>query len=213
MGKFILIPVVFLLSGFSGAAHTALLNVASIEFVVSSAKKIKSINLNEVVLTEAVSGNDLALTSAGATVTSSVIPSNKFFKNNPARIIDGIINKKRAYYFPKSKKGKKALPSLTINLAQLSDINSFNFFGNFGKAKKTHLGVDFLDVNGNSIYKIANLAKTFGKRNSGTYILPDLSGQASAVPLPASVWLFGMGLFGVLGMARKHAAIRSMKCL
>jgi len=211
MGKFILIPAIFLLSSFSSVAHAALMNVASIEFTVSSAKRFSFINLNEIIFTEEGSGNDLALAASGATAVPSVISSNKFFKNDPAYVIDGIINKKAAYYFPKPKKGKNELPSLTINLAQLSDINSFNFFGNFGKAKKAYLGVDFLDANGNSIYKIHNLAKTFGKGNTGTYILPDLSGQASAVPLPPSVWLFGFGLLGMLGMARKHAGVRSIK--
>lgn len=34
----------------------------------------------------------------------------------------------------------------------------------------------------------------------------ELSGTASPVPLPAAVWLFGSGLLGLIGIARKKAA-------
>lgn len=213
MGKFNLISFIILISSFSGGVNAALMNVASVEFTASSSRHFSFIKLNEVILSEESSGNDLALASSGATVVSSFTVSNKFFKNSPGYVIDGAVNKKSSYYFLKSFNGKNELPSLTINLAEVSDINSFNFFGYFGKAKKTYLGVNFLDINGNSIYKIANLAKTFGKGSSGTYILPDLSTQASTVPLPPSVWLFGFGLAGMFGLAKKRSAIRLEKSL
>jgi len=38
-----------------------------------------------------------------------------------------------------------------------------------------------------------------------TTILPDSISQDSVVPVPASVWLFGSGLFGLIGLARRKA--------
>jgi len=207
MGKLNLISFIILLSGFSGGGNAALMNVASIEFTASSSSYFSFIHLNEVILSEQDSGNDLALASSGATVFSSSSFKNKFFTNSPEFVIDGSVNKKSSYYFLKSFNAKNELPSLTIKLAEISDINAFNLFGYFGQAKKTYLGVNFLDINGNSIYTIANLAKTFGSGNSGKYILPDIAGQASAVPLPPSVWLFGFGLLGMFGLAKNRSAM------
>jgi hypothetical protein len=56
--------------------------------------------------------------------------------------------------------------------------------------------VQFYDSNGNQIYDI-NITSESG--------LDYLHPQAAVVPLPAATWLFGSGLLGLLGVARRKA--------
>ena len=42
--------------------------------------------------------------------------------------------------------------------------------------------------------------------NSGVYGMAVISGEVSAVPIPAAVWLFGSGLIGLVGFARRKKA-------
>lgn len=44
----------------------------------------------------------------------------------------------------------------------------------------------------------------YTKNNSGMYAWAVRSGDVSAVPVPAAVWLFGSGLIGLLGVARRQ---------
>ena len=42
--------------------------------------------------------------------------------------------------------------------------------------------------------------------NSGVYGMAVISGEVSMVPVPAAVWLFGSGLLGLVGVARRKKA-------
>ena len=45
-----------------------------------------------------------------------------------------------------------------------------------------------------------------GNRNASNYAWAVRSGDVSAVPVPAAVWLFGSGLTGLIGVARRKKA-------
>ncbi len=201
MKKIIQISSFIGLLGFSGLSQAALMNVASVQFSASSlTKATKKLYLSEVVLAQQGSGNDLALTTAGAIASGTAKQSQK--KAN--YVIDGIIPKKgkRAYYF---KANKNTLPTLTIKLAQLGNIDTLNVFGKLKlKKSKNYLGVRFLDIKGNTIYQIKNLKKGLRKNKYKPLSLPNRVGATlSSVPIPASVWLFISGLVGVAAVARR----------
>ncbi len=208
MKKIIMTTVILAATSFSQLSQAALIDVASIEFSVTALKKTPTLSLTEVILLEQNTGSDLALSDAGATVGISESIQKKKDKrvNSPAYVIDGLTSKKQSYRFIKGK--KTALPTLTINLAEASTIASLNAFGKLQKSDRGYISVNFLDSNGNSIYEIANLNDALGGNNT-PFILPDLGASAgstvSSVPLPASAWLFGSGLLGVLGLARRKS--------
>ncbi len=216
MNKKILLTAAMALAGFSNLVQAALVDVASIEFSVNTLGKSPVLSLSEVILLEKDTGLDLALASAGATASianSAVKKNNNQRVNTPALVIDGVSEKKSAYRFIKGK--RTSLPVLRVDLGQVSTIDALNVFGRLGKENKVNkgfLGINFLDSDGNSIYEIANLAQAFTDSNNAPLILPDLSAPlsggaaASAVPVPAAVWLFGSGLIGVLGLARRKTS-------
>ena len=45
-----------------------------------------------------------------------------------------------------------------------------------------------------------------GNKTISNYAWAVYDGDVSAVPIPAAVWLFGSGLLGLIGVARKKAA-------
>lgn len=200
MKKFIQIIGFVGLTGFAGVLNAALINVASVEFTTGSLKTSGKLKISEVVLTELGTGQDLALASAGAVATGSYKKTNKH--NNASFTIDGKNKKKNVYRFRKS--GKKDVPALSIELGSVSTIESINVFGKLSKGKKDFLSVNFLDVNGNSIYYIKNLKKALHKHKKAL-MLPNISGvypgTVSAVPLPATVWLFASGIVGLAGLS------------
>jgi len=192
------------LFGLTGLSQAALMNVASVQFSTTSSttslKKAGRLYLSEVVLAQQGTGNDLALRSAGATVSGTAKQSQK--KAN--YVIDGLTPKgrKQAYRFRVNKKGTS--PTLTIKLAKLSTINTLNVFGNLKKGKN-YLGVQFLDSKGNTIYQIKNLKRVLRKNSYLPLSLPNRVGATiSSVPIPASVWLFISGLIGVATVSRRR---------
>lgn len=191
----------------ASTAQAALIDVASIEFFTSNAKTSGKLKISEVVLTEVGTGNDLALASAGAVATGYGKKVGK--KNRPAFVIDGKKSKKKAFRF----RGKKGFPArLRIDLAKPANIESLNVFGKLKKGKKDFLGMNFLDSNGQLIYRIGNLKKALGKNKKAPLVLPNIAtggynggtGGVSAVPVPASIWLFASGLMGVVGLSRRR---------
>ncbi len=200
MKKIIQISSVIGLLGFAGLSQAALMNVASVQFSASSlTTATKRLYISEVVLAQQGNGNDLALLSVGAKAGGTAKQGRK--KANYA--IDGNIPTsspaKYAYHF---KVKNNRLPTLTITLAQISNIDTLNVFGHL-KRNKNYLGVKFLDIKGNTIYRIKNLKKVL-KKNRLPLQLPNRVGATiSSVPVPASVWLFLSGLIGVAAVARR----------
>lgn len=201
MKKIIQISGFIGLLGFVGLSQAALMNVASVQFSASSlTSATKKLYISEVVLAQQGSGNDLALTTAGAIAGGTAKQGQK--KANYA--IDGNVPTsapaKYAYHF---RVKNNTLPTLTIKLAQLGNIDTLNVFGKL-KKQKNYLGVRFLDIKGNTIYQIKNLKKVLRKNKYQPLSLPNRVGATlSSVPIPASVWLFISGLVGVAAVARR----------
>jgi len=67
-------------------------------------------------------------------------------------------------------------------------------------------GVDCGDGDTYSLIYSATIVSIEPSGSGGTPYLLNLTGTISAVPVPAAIWLFGSGLVGLMGVARRLKA-------
>ncbi len=182
------IPLVFTAT----SASAGLIGVKSIE--ISSAVPTW-LQVSEVVAIEAGTGNDLALSSAGATATGSIYGPSP--GSSPNFAIDGV----GPTGFPNIFHSATAAATevLTITLASASELTSLTLFGRTNCCSDRNIyNVSLKDASGIVLQSFSGLDAT-GSSDSGTVTLLDTS---VPVPAPATLALFGFGLVG-LGWARR----------
>ena len=86
--------------------------------------------------------------------------------------------------------------SLT-NTGPFSNVQSFHYWSSTEYAPDTSIAWDFFFGNGNQV----SLPKP---NNLNAWAVQ--SGKVGAVPVPGAVWLFGSGLLGLIGIARRKKA-------
>ena len=67
-------------------------------------------------------------------------------------------------------------------------------------------GVDAPNTNFTWVFYTDSGRQSYHIKNYGLYGWAVRSGDVSAVPVPAAVWLFGSGLIGLLGLAKRKRA-------
>lgn len=159
---------------------------------------LRFLQIGEVIATEVVTGNDLALTSMGATaVLSSVYPGDY----GAQYAIDGLIDSNFAHA------ENEISGALTIDLAAPTNLQSLTIFGRPGSGPEQHNQRDIFDVrlfdsSGALLFEAFEL----NANNVESSVLLDLSGvsanDAGTVSLPSGMALLLAGIVG-FGL-RKH---------
>ncbi len=187
----------FLFLGLFGLmANAVTINVSEIRITPSTLNVDGWLQVTEVVAIETGTGNDLALTSAGATATGS---SNFPIGTSPDFAIDGI----QASPFPEMfHSNENDLSSfLSITLAAPSTLDSVTIIHRTNDCcfHRDFYNLSLFDSNGSLLYSENDLDGTNGR------ITTNLNANAAAVPIPAAIWLFGTAILGLIGMKRRKS--------
>jgi len=96
--------------------------------------------------------------------------------------------------------GGNALSSITSihnsNYDLFSNVQSSRYWSATGYAPGSNPAFDFTMYNGNQNYR---------DKLDSSYAWAVRSGDVSAVPVPAAIWLFGSGLIGLIGFANQKS--------
>jgi hypothetical protein len=196
----------------TSAAHAGLMGVKSIEIYSANAGSdpLGYLQIAEVVAIETGSGNDLALSSAGAIAAGSAWvggpgnPGGDFGDgtigvngNSPNKAIDGISG---AQPFPEIFHSKTYFSGelLRITFAASAELDSVSVFGRSGCCTDRDLfEMALLDEQGQVLFE----ARVDSR--SGQEGFADLS-RASNVPAPAPLGLLAAGLLGLAALQRRQ---------
>ncbi|PCH94456.1 MAG: hypothetical protein COB83_11420 [Gammaproteobacteria bacterium] len=204
-----LLSLLLLTSFLSGVAKAGLISVASIEisladpasFVlepINGASAPNYLQISEVVALGTLTGNDLALVSAGATASAfsvfqSALPSNAINGSGPS----GFPN---IYH----SNGFGGAEFLKITLNAVSELDSLTIFGRADCCSyKDIYRVKLLDVNDELLFS----GTSFSANNTTNSVTIDFTVQPSTVPEPFTLAIFVLGILG-LGL-RDYAKKRS----
>jgi hypothetical protein len=154
------------------------------------------LQVTEVIATQTGTGTDLALASLGATVTGSPTlgPLSQF---GPAHAIDGDSHPSPYNIFHSAGGGA----FLLVELADAFELDSVTLFGRWDCCSDRDIySLSLLNAGGDVLFSASDLSAN-NPLHSVTVNL-----ASSAIPNPATVWLFGLGLFGLIGVARGKKA-------
>ncbi|GEM_PF-4842890 len=180
---------------FGVPAKALIINVSEILITPSALNTDGWLQVSEVIASESGTGNDLALASAGATATGS---SNWPGTVGPSATIDGVTPPAAALLEMFHSNENDHTSFLKITLAAPSALDSITIFGTnqHDLACCTHRDIynlELRDASGNLLYSASDIDATSGS----------VTNTLNAVPLPASVWLLGTGIFALLGIGRR----------
>jgi len=100
-----------------------------------------------------------------------------------------------------------ALRYLDNDGAILADSELQNFGGLINNNTWTEISFDLGVVPAGAVAAFLEFSQAIGPFDSAQILIDNVTLEVAAVPVPAAVWLFGSGLLGLIGVARrKHAA-------
>lgn len=195
--KIMISSVVLAVSAFINTASAGLIDVAKIE--IRNAPGGQWLQVSEVFAWESLTGNDLALASAGATAsaTSYYIPGLTSCGDGTANCaIDSIGPASWSNLYHANNSFGDVL---TVTLASPNELDSLAIAGRIDCCSTRDIfEVTLFDSQGAILYE--DVIDARGSSHIASVLLPNTN-----VPEPATVFLFGLGLAG-LGFARKNKA-------
>ncbi len=189
--------IVLLATVASNFASAGLIDAAKIVVTASSLNTSGWLQVSEVVATETGTGNDLALSSAGATA----VGSSDWPTSSPDFAIDGIAPNAFPAIFHSYENDYTSF--LEISLFAPAELDSITLFGRTDCCSARDIfNLEIFDLQGVSIFSQNDLVAT-GSSHSVFVDLPDTSASdPSSVPVPSTLVLLGLGL-AALGFQRK----------
>ncbi len=190
------IMIVVLATVASNFASAGLIDAAKIVVTASSLNTQGWLQVSEVVAIETGTGNDLALSSAGATAAGS----SNWPTSSPDFAIDGIAPNAFPAIFHSYENNYTSF--LEITLAAPAELDAIGLFGRTDCCSfRDIFNLEVFDIQGVSIFSQNDLDAA-GTSHSVFVALPD---TASSVPVPSTLLLLGLGL-AALGYQRKKSA-------
>ncbi len=198
------IMIVLLATVASNFATAGLIDAAKIVVTASSLNTQGWLQVTEVVATQTGTGNDLALSSAGATA----IGSSNWGISSPDFAIDGIAPNAFPFGFHSYENDYTSF--LEISLFAPAELDSITLFGRTDCCSARDIyNLEVFDVQGVSIFNLDDLDATSASHsvyvdlsNLGVDPLDQLDAQS--IPVPSTLVLLGLGL-AVLGYQRKKS--------
>jgi|GEM_PF-4247941 hypothetical protein len=189
MLKMIKAMMVVTILAISSVSQASLINVAYVEITHTTNGPLQ---VQEVVLWGAISGTDLALSSAGAVATATDFRSTSCGTSGDAScVLDSAIGSggmSSIYH------GASATSILTVTLNPIDEISWFEIFGrNYGGNKVDIYDVSFFNDNGAVLQYFTNLSAVQGSTTGRVYVSE-----------PSAIAFLGLGLLMLALRRFKH---------
>ncbi len=178
-------------------SFAGLINVSKITITPSTLNTEGWLQVSEVVAIETITGNDLALSSAGATATGS----SNWPGSNANFAIDGNGPSPFPNIFHSNENNGSSF--LDIVLATPSELDAILLFGRTDCCSSRDIyNISLFDSNGSLLFSKNDLDATSAS-HSVTINLP----HTTNIPSPTAIWLIGFGLIVLVRIQKKSLKI------
>jgi len=192
--------IAILLATSSNICTAGLIGVSQIRITSSANITDSWLQISEVIAKESITGDDLALTTENASVSSSGNHGIHGSGHSEEKfVIDGVAPgnwfNNEIYHSDSSNSAW-----LTVDLATPSELDSITLFGRTDCCSYRDIySIELFNVHGGSLFSAENLSA-----NNVNHLV-SINLPVTSVPTPAAFWLFASGFIGFLGMHKNNS--------